>query len=103
MIRPNLFYFLSVPFFHSFSLLIRAGNLANTSGAEQQRHAPTSPSRVGWHAIDAPGMPRAMSVLHGYQAGHHRPPGGCVRIYLQVLPYPHYTSGFQGGGWSRDR
>ena len=27
----------------------------------------------------------------------------CVRIYLQVLPYPHYTNGFQGGGWSRDR
>ena len=39
MIRPNLFYFLSVPFFHSFSLLIRAGNLANTSGAEQHHHA----------------------------------------------------------------
>ena len=39
MIRPNFFYFLSVPFFHSFSLLIRAGNLANTSGAEQHHHA----------------------------------------------------------------
>ena len=39
MICPNLFYFLSVPFFHSFSLLIRAGNLANTSGAEQHHHA----------------------------------------------------------------
>ena len=45
MIRPNLFYFLSVPFFHSFSPLIRTGNLcqhirsrAAPSCHEQTRH-----------------------------------------------------------------
>ena len=51
MIRPNLFYFLSVPFFHSFSLLIRAGNLANTSGTEQQHHRRRPPRhRSGIHS-----------------------------------------------------
>ena len=49
MISPNLFYFLSVPFFHSFSLLIRAGNLANTSGAEQP-HAHEQPHPNGIRA-----------------------------------------------------
>lgn len=47
MVCPNLFYFLSFPFFLFFSLLIRAGNLANTSGAEQHHQTPLSYGEIG--------------------------------------------------------
>ena len=42
--RPTRFSFpfLSFPFFLFFSLLIRTGNLANTSGAEQHHQTPLS-------------------------------------------------------------
>lgn len=42
MVRSNLFYLLPFPFFPFFSLLIRAGNLANTSVAEQHHQTPLS-------------------------------------------------------------
>ena len=47
MVRPNLFYLLSFPIFPFFSLLIRAGNLANTLGAEHHYQTLLSFGEIG--------------------------------------------------------
>ena len=62
MVRPNLFLFPSFPFFLFFSLLICAGNLVNTSVAEQHHQTPLSYREIG--------MPRPSLVFLTPMSNH---------------------------------
>lgn len=66
MVHPNLFYFLSFPSFLFFSLLICAGNLVNTSGAERSHQPPLSSGEMGTPS------PRSEQL---HTMGNHTPNG----------------------------
>ena len=44
------------------------------------------------------GMPHALSRAPSVPSRTPSPARVCVRIYLQVSPYPHHTKGLQSGG-----